>query len=236
MRHTAHGYWLSEAGPVAPTKPLAGDETADVVVIGGGYTGLWTAWQLRERGASVVVLEADVCGHGPSGRNGGFCETLWTHLPSLAERFGRERALDLCRASAESVGAIGAWCEAQSVDAWFTGAGYVMASTAPAHDAVLDAILAAAPPDRVRPLDGAGVRARCDSPRFRRGLFVPDDATVQPARLALGLRGRLLDAVRERSRVVALRHGAGGVVAETAGGRVRAGAAVLAVNAATRGV
>ena len=61
---------------------------------------MWTAWQLRARGASVALLEADVCGHGPSGRNGGFCETLWTHLPSLVERFGRERALSLCRASA----------------------------------------------------------------------------------------------------------------------------------------
>ena len=63
-----------------------------------------------------------MCGHGPSGRNGGFCETLWTHMPSLVERFGRERALALCRASAESVRAIGAWCEEQGVDAWFTRA------------------------------------------------------------------------------------------------------------------
>src|SRR4051812_16686570 len=169
MHHTAHGYWLDEAGAVAAAPALSGEISADVVVIGGGYAGLWTAWRLRERGATVAVLEAEVCGHGPSGRNGGFCETLWTHLPSLIERFGAERALELCRASAESVGAIGAWCEAQGVDAWFTRAGYVMASTAPAHDAVLDAILAAAPSDRVIALDAAGVRARCDSPRFRRG-------------------------------------------------------------------
>ena len=97
--------------------------TADVVVIGGGYTGLWTAWQLRARGASVVLLEAELCGHGPSGRNGGFCETLWTHLPSLVERFGRERALEVCQASSESVEMIGAWCAEQGVDAWFTRAG-----------------------------------------------------------------------------------------------------------------
>src|SRR3954468_4114223 len=100
MRHTAHGYWLEEAGTVTAAPALTGDAHADVVVIGGGYAGLWTAWQLRERGASVVVLEAGVCGHGPSGRNGGFCETLWTHLPSLIERFGRERALELGYASA----------------------------------------------------------------------------------------------------------------------------------------
>jgi glycine/D-amino acid oxidase-like deaminating enzyme len=237
VRHTAHGYWLEEAGPVVAAPSLAGEKSADVVVVGGGYAGLWTAWQLRERGASVALLEADVCGHGPSGRNGGFCETLWTHLPSLVERFGTERALEIARASADSVEAIGAWCEAQGVDAWFTRAGYAMASTAPAHDAVLDGILAVAPPDRVTALDAAAMRARCDSARFRRGIFVADDATVQPARLALGLRARVREAgvsVFERSRVRALRAGAD-VVAETSGGRVRAGAAVLAVNAATRG-
>ncbi len=237
MIHTAHGYWLDEAGAVRAAPALAADASADVVVIGGGYAGLWTAWQLRARGASVVLLEAGVCGHGPSGRNGGFCETLWTHLPSLVERFGAARALEICRASADSVEAIGAWCEAEGVDAWFRRAGYVMASTAPAHDAVLDAILAVAPRDRVLALSQAEVRARCGSPRFRRGILVPDDATVQPARLALGLRERVRAAgvaVHEHSRVRALRSGRG-VEAETAGGTVRAGAAVLAVNAATRG-
>lgn len=236
MIHTAHGYWLAEAGAVTPAPALDGEARADVVIVGGGYTGLWTAWQLRRRGASVLLLEAGLCGHGPSGRNGGFCETLWTSLPSLEARFGRERALKLCRESAESVRAIGAWCSEQDVDAWFTPGGYVMASTAPAHDAIVDEIVAAAPPDRVRALTETEVRARCASPRFRRGLLVADDATVQPARLALGLRERLLDVIRERSRVTALHADAHGVVVETAHGRVIAGAAVLAMNAATRAV
>jgi glycine/D-amino acid oxidase-like deaminating enzyme len=239
LTHDAHGYWLKEAGPVEPAPPAAGDLEADVVVVGGGYAGMWTAWHLAERGARVVLLEADLCGHGPSGRNGGFCETLWTNLPSLLERFGRERAMAACEASSESVRAIGAWCEAEGVDAWFRPAGFVMASASEAEDAVLDEILVTAPPDRVLPLDHAGLRRRCDSPRFRRGLFVPDDATVQPARLALGLRRRLIDrgvAVHEHSRVRALRAAPDRVMAETSQARVRAGAAVLAVNAATRGI
>lgn len=238
MVHTAHGYWLAEAGPVAPAPPLEDEITnVDVVIVGGGYTGMWTAWQLRERGASVLLLEADLCGHGPSGRNGGFCETLWTHFPSLEERFGRDRALELCLASADSVHAIGAWCAEQRVDAWFTPGGYVMASTAPAHDTVLDEILLAAPRDRVRPLSESEVRARCDSPRFRRGLLVCDDATVQPARLALGLRSKLLDVIRENTRVTGIHAGPREVVVCTAGGgRVCAGAVVLAMNAATRAV
>jgi glycine/D-amino acid oxidase-like deaminating enzyme len=236
--HTAHGYWLDEAGAVEAAPSLAGSASADVVVIGGGYAGLWTAWQLRERGASVVLLEADVCGHGPSGRNGGFCETLWAHFPTLAERFGRERALAVCRASAESVALIGEWCADQGVDAWYRRAGYVMASTAPAHDALIDRIVAEAPPEHVQPLDHGALVARCASPRFRRGLFIGEDANVQPARLALGLRDRVQRAgatVYEHSRVRSLHVSGGGVTAETGGGAVRAGAAVLAINAATRG-
>ena len=163
MVHTAHGYWLAEAGAVEPAPALEGEERADVVIIGGGYTGLWTAWQLRERGASVVVLESGLCGHGPSGRNGGFCETLWTQLPSLEARFGRARALKLCRESAESVQSIGRWCAEQGVDAWFTPGGFVMASTAPAHDAILDGIVEAAPPDRVHAL--RRLAAQLQSPR-----------------------------------------------------------------------
>ena len=115
MRHTATGWWLEEAGPVEPTPPLAGETTADVVVVGGGYLGLWTAWHLLELEpeADVVVLEAGVCGHGPSGRNGGFVQTLWGDLPGLRDAFGDERALAVGHASAESVRAIGEWCSAQ---------------------------------------------------------------------------------------------------------------------------
>jgi glycine/D-amino acid oxidase-like deaminating enzyme len=242
VHHDAHGWWLREAGGVEPVTPAAGDLDADVVVVGGGYAGMWTAWNLLERGARVVLLEAGACGRGPSGRNGGFCETLWSNLPSLRERFGDERALAACEASSESVRAIGDWCEAEGVDAWFRRSGFVETSTSEAQDAAIEGILEAGAiaPGKVVALDAAAVRARCDSPRFRRGLLVPDDATVHPARLALGLRRRLLErgvAIHERSRVRALRvTGPGSVVADTGAARVRAGAAVLAVNAATRGV
>ncbi len=254
MRHDAHGWWLAEAGPVAPAAPLRGEQRADVVIVGGGYAGLWTAWQLLQRGASVALLEAGVCGHGPSGRNGGFAETLWTNLPDLVDRFGRERALAAARASEDSVTQIGAWCEEQGVDAWFRPRGFLLASAAEAQDAVLDRLETAAWDTGVAgaprgaapvtasaplvPLDAAGTRARCASPLLRRAVYAPGDATVHPARLALGLRDRVIRAgarVFEHSRVRALRAGAD-VVAETEGGSVLAGSAVLAVNAAARGV
>jgi glycine/D-amino acid oxidase-like deaminating enzyme len=230
VHHDAHGYWLKEAGGAQPVAPASGDIDADVVIIGGGYVGMWTAWQLRER-ARVVVLEADVCGHGPSGRNGGFCETLWSNLPSLRERFGDERALAAARASSESVTAIGDWCEAEGVDAWFKRAGFMMVSTDASQDAVIDEIVEAGDREHVVALDEAQTQARCASPRYRRSLFVADDATVQPARLALGLRRRLLErGVRlyEGSPVTRV-----GEQVATPSGSVAAGAVVLAVNTAT---
>jgi glycine/D-amino acid oxidase-like deaminating enzyme len=243
-RHDATGWWLEEAGGADPLPPLSGTLEADVVVIGGGYTGMWTAWHLLEAepSARVVLLEAELCGHGPSGRNGGFCESMWLSAPSLRERFGDESARALLDASSRSVSQIGAWCARNDVDAWFNQSGYMCVSTAPAFDDVgRRAARAAAElgaPEAVQELSAAEVRERCASPVFRRGVFIPDFATVQPARLALGLRRRLVErGVRlfERSRVRTLRS-APGVTVETPGGAVRASAAVLAVGPAARSV
>jgi glycine/D-amino acid oxidase-like deaminating enzyme len=113
-------------------------------------------------------------------------------------------------------------------------------STGPAFDDVglpaVEAARALGMPDRVMDLSPEEVRARCAAPSFRRGVLVPDFATLQPARLALGLRRRLIERgalVFERSRVSGL-HARDGVVAETDGGRVRAAGALLAVGPAAR--
>jgi glycine/D-amino acid oxidase-like deaminating enzyme len=241
MKHTPHGYWLEEAGAVAPAPPLTGDREADVVVIGGGFTGLWAAWHVKQLQpeARVVLLEAGTCGQGPSGRNGGFCNAMWFQLASMRQRWGDEPALAVAWAAQEAVAGIGAFCEQEVVDAWFRQAGFMQASTAAAHDGViaraLDACRELGAADRLTALSRAEVRARCASPLFRAGAISPSGATVQPARLALGLRERLLARgveLHERSPVLALRDGAAGVEAETGAGTIRAGAAVLAIGAA----
>ena len=99
-------YWLEEAGGVAPRPALEGEARADVVVVGGGYVGLWTAWQLARRGAEVIVLEAGVCGHGPSGRNGGFVQSLWPSWEPLRGLVGEQRARAVVEASAPSADAL----------------------------------------------------------------------------------------------------------------------------------
>jgi glycine/D-amino acid oxidase-like deaminating enzyme len=238
MRHTRTGWWLEEAGEVTPTRSLDEDARADVVVVGGGYLGLWTAWQLRELEPEldVLVLEAAVCGHGPSGRNGGFCETLWGDAPTLRERSGDAAALAVCRASEDAVRGIGAWCEANGVDAWFREAPMLQVATtdsqAGSWDRVVDAAAALGEPDQVSSLSADKVRARCASPLFLGGGLYSLNATVHPARLALGLRARLLERgvrIHERTEVTRLERD-GSV--ETRAGRVGASAAVLAVNSA----
>ncbi len=243
MEHSGHGYWLAEAGPVAPTPPLVGERSADVVVIGGGYTGMWAAWQIRalEPQARVVLLEADVCGRGPSGRNGGFANTMWFSLASMRGRWGDRPALAVARAAEAAVAEIGAFCERQGIEAWFRPGGYLQVSTAPAHDRAWAPSVAACrelgAPDAAQTLSPAEVASRCASPAFRAGVFYPGAATVQPARLALGLRERLKESgveVCESSPVRLLRESPAGVEAHTGGGLIRAGAAVLAVGAAAK--
>jgi glycine/D-amino acid oxidase-like deaminating enzyme len=238
MRHTRTGWWLEEAGPVEPAPALRGDSTADVVVVGGGYLGMWTAWQLRELepAVDVVLLEADVCGHGPSGRNGGFCETLWGDLPTLRERVGDEAAVAVCRASERGVRGIGAWCTASGVDAWYREAPMLQVATTEsqlgAWDDVVGACTEVGAPDEVVALAPADVRSRCASTLFLGGALYRLNATVQPARLAFGLRRLLLERgvrVHERTSVQRLTNDGEAV---TADGRVRARAAVLAVNSA----
>jgi glycine/D-amino acid oxidase-like deaminating enzyme len=215
-----------------------------VVVIGGGYTGMWAAWQVKalEPGARVVLLEAGVCGHGPSGRNGGFCNVMWFSLSNMRGRWGDDGALTVARVSAEAVAGIESFCREQDVDAWFRRGGYLQVSTAPAHDGVWEEALLACrdlvEDDPIRPLSPADVGARCASPAFRGGAFYPDAATVQPARLALGLRDRLQRAgveIHEHSPVRSLRAEPGGVEARTAAAAgVRAGAAIVAIGGAVK--
>jgi glycine/D-amino acid oxidase-like deaminating enzyme len=97
MKHSAEGWWIEEAGAPAPCPPLDGPIDADVVIVGAGYLGMWTAWNLlaRDNDLKIVILESGLAGHGPSGRNGGFVNGYWEYVPSLAEKFGAERSIRL---------------------------------------------------------------------------------------------------------------------------------------------
>ncbi len=206
-------------------------------IVGGGYTGLWTALALKEREPAmrVVLVEAETCGAGPSGRNGGFLHGYWASLADLLPSLGRERALDLAHAGERIVPRVRAFCEACGADVWLRESGMLMVSAAPAQDsAVEDAVAAAAAVDaegEAVPLDEAGVAERIRSPVFRQGVLFRDGATVQPARLVRALRQGVVDAgIELYEQTPAIRIGGGEVM--TPQGRVRAPDVVVAINAA----
>src|SRR5690349_3817729 len=132
-------WWLRDAlaqDPGQECPPLSKDIKADVVIVGGGFSGLWTAYHLHERNPNlgIVILEQDICGGGPSGRNGGFASGWWDELHALVKLYGHEGAVKCARAISRSIDSIGAFCEANAIDAWYRKAGYVYAVTADAHE------------------------------------------------------------------------------------------------------
>jgi glycine/D-amino acid oxidase-like deaminating enzyme len=231
---------LDEAGRQTSTAELEGDVTADVCIVGGGYTGLWAALALKERDPAlqIVLLEAETCGAGPSGRNGGFLHGYWAGLADLLPLLGRDRTLDLARAAERIVPAVRAFSEARGEDVWLRESGMLMVSASPAQDEAIDHAVAAAAevgaPEQAVALDESGVAARIRSPVFRRGVYFPDGATVQPARLVHALRRAAVDAgveLYERTPALRIRPGSVG----TPLGRVLAPEIVVAINAAATG-
>jgi glycine/D-amino acid oxidase-like deaminating enzyme len=237
-------WWLRDAlglpGFVGePCPALETDTKADVVILGGGYTGMWTAWFLKELdpGADVVIVEQDVCGGGPSGRNGGFVNSFWGDLDELVPRFGDALSLRLCEAGQDSVEGIGRFLEERGADAWFAHDGDLSVASSDAQVGEWAGLIITA--DRLglgelfRTLDRDDVRAMVDSPVFRGGVFSEKGATVHPGRLARALRIALMErGVRIYEGTPVSRFGAGEpALAETPGGTVRAGVAVLAINA-----
>jgi glycine/D-amino acid oxidase-like deaminating enzyme len=233
-------WWLREAlaREDEETCPqLNRDLDADVVIVGGGFTGLWTAYYLTEASPhlGVVILEQDICGGGPSGRNGGFASGWWDELDGLIALYGEEAAVRACRAISSSIDAIGDFCSLHRVDAWFHQSGYMFASTSAHHEAICEEMseLAkhAGAENELHRLTQEEVRARCDSPAFLSGAFMKDGASVQPAFLARGLRRAVLErGVRIYEETPVLRV-EGPATAVTDNGNVRAKHVVLAVNA-----
>jgi putative aminophosphonate oxidoreductase len=236
----ARSLWLQEAllgEEAAETPELFKTIEADVCIVGGGYTGLWAALRIKELqpDATVVLLEADICGGGPSGRNGGFALSWWPKIETLQKRLGKEEALRLVKASEAAIAEIGEFCEREGVDAHFHQGGWLWTATSPAQIGSWEGAVAAAEAYGEHPfelLSGEEVQARTGSPVHLGAVYEKSAATVQPALLARGLRRVALERgvrIYERTAMIDLERKAG--VVRTPSGAVRAGAVVLALNA-----
>jgi glycine/D-amino acid oxidase-like deaminating enzyme len=237
----ARSLWLQEAlrneQDAGETPELLESVEADVCIVGAGYTGLWSALRVKDLqpSASVVVVESDICGGGPSGRNGGFALSWWPKIETLRKRVGKEEALQLVKASESSVAEIGEFCEREGFDAHFHRGGWLWSATSPAQVGAWESSLHIAEEHGEHPfelLSAEEVRARTGSPVHLGAVFEAGAATVQPGLLARGLRRAALARgirIHERTPMVELDRDAG--VVRTPSGSVRSGAIVLALNA-----
>jgi glycine/D-amino acid oxidase-like deaminating enzyme len=210
---------------------------ADVVVVGGGLTGLWAALLAAEAGRSVVLLEGERLAFGASGRNGGFCAASLTHgISNGLSRWPDEMAT-IERLGRENLAAIRAAVARHGIDCGWEDTGTLDVATAPHQVAWLaeEAAQYRRHGWDATVLDADAVRAEVNSPTYVGGLWSRDAcALVDPARLCWGL-GRAAEAagarIFEGTPVTALERDGAGVRAETAGGRVLARHALLATAA-----
>lgn len=192
--------------------PLDGDTTADVVVVGAGLTGLWTAYYLHEADPSldVLVVEQEVAGFGASGRNGGWCSARLPQPPeAVARRHGREAALALRAAMRDTVVEVGGVARAEGIECGFAYGGTV---TVARNAAQLERVRAEADGagqwgDEEHPLDAEGVAAHVRAAGVLGGSWTPDCARLQPVALTRGL-ARVVEGrgvrIAERTRVLRL--------------------------------
>ncbi|MFF3638773.1 NAD(P)/FAD-dependent oxidoreductase [Streptomyces sp. NPDC002250] len=134
-------FWYADDGLPAAREPLSGDASADVVIVGGGYTGLWTAYYLKKAAPflRITVLEQKFCGYGASGRNGGWLYNGIAGRDRYAKLHGHEAAVRLQRAMNDTVAEVVAVTEAEGIDAGVHKGGVLEVATTPAQLARLRA-------------------------------------------------------------------------------------------------
>lgn len=186
--------WSDQLGQAVARRPaLASDAEADVCVVGGGYTGLWTARWLLEADPSlrVLVLEAETVGFGASGRNGGWASALFpTSAWALARRHGRPAAAAMRRTMRTAVGALGDAVAADGIACdWLRGGTVVVARTPVQLDRAREEVHSARlfGVDELHLLDADEVRRHVTASGALGGTWTPDCARVQPAQLVRGL-------------------------------------------------
>ena len=235
-------YWLATRREYTPSPSLQGDAKADIVIVGGGFTGLWTSIFLKELApeAEVALLEQATLGYGGSGRNAGQVSGSIDHSHKLAiAHFGKDEARRMARIGLQNLDELAQFIRKHSIACDFHRVGQLSVALAPAH--VNDAcnLVAAAAElgvDGVRFLSAEETRAELNSPLYLAGVSDPAWGTVNPIRLVDGLKReaeRLGVKFFERTSVSSFERAATQIRVRTSSGMVSADKVVLATNAYT---
>jgi glycine/D-amino acid oxidase-like deaminating enzyme len=234
-------FWLARRPP-RPWQPLAGQKTADVVVVGAGLTGLWTALFLRELDPDlgIAVVEQGLAAHGASGRNAGMLSETVDHGHGLAiDHFGLAEARRLAALGEHNVAELIAFLDARGIRCDYQPTGRLMVALTPAHLEEARRTVETARAlglDSFHLLDGDATRAEIHSPLYRGAVEVSGGGILDPVKLVDGLRveaERVGVRIWERSAVAAVEPHGAGVRVRTAAGAVTARRAVLATSAYT---
>jgi glycine/D-amino acid oxidase-like deaminating enzyme len=182
-----------EPGAESDAQPLEGLVRTDVCIVGGGFTGLWTAIRLLDHDPSlgVVVVEAELSGTGASGRNGGVMSDWWMEIDTLLKHFGRDEGPRIAAYVANAADDIDAFCKQEGIHANVAREGWLWTATSDAQVASLQHMLEATRAvgaDVYAPVGADELEARLGSPMHRMGLFDANGGSVHPARLTRGLR------------------------------------------------
>jgi glycine/D-amino acid oxidase-like deaminating enzyme len=219
---------------------LAGTQIFDVCIVGGGFTGLWTALHLREHdaGLRIAILEADECGTGASGRNSGGMGHWWAKLPTLVRLFGVEDARFLLQASLDILDQIRDFVETNHIKCDLRRGLAAWSATARSQIGAWNPMFAAAkkiglvPPYRT--LSSEELRAKFGKGPYHAAIVEEGGTRVQPALLARGLRRLALGngiEIFERSPVTQISGQADSVIVKTEVGQIVSKQVVLAANA-----
>ncbi|MER5180136.1 FAD-dependent oxidoreductase [Streptomyces sp. NPDC002896] len=233
-------YWLDDPGRPRPEPALTGAEQCDLLVVGGGYSGLWTALLAKERdpGRDVVLVEGREAGWAASGRNGGFCAASITHgFANGLSRWPGEiaRLEDL---GARNLDAIEAAVARYSLDCDFERSGEIDVATEPYQAEELretyEEMRRLGLADDIELLDADAVREQVDSPTFTGGLWDHRGvALLHPAKLAWGLKRACLALgvrVYEHTPALSLTPRGAGMGVRTPYGRILARRVALGTN------
>lgn len=229
-------FWIDDLGP-APRRPaLRGRHQTDLLVVGGGFCGLWTALIAKERDPerSVTLIDAVHVGWAASGRNGGFAEASLTHGEENGELHFAEEMPVLRRLEKANFAAFRDAIARHGIDAEWEETGTLTVATEPHQIAWLEESADSTGHDPVF-LEGEALRERGDSPLYRAGLFTRGgEAYVHPAKLARGLAEaaeRLGVRIFERTRATGLRtEESGRIEVRTTAGAISAERVALATN------